>query len=137
MVNRRPCVMLAATILLFASPAVCKCGRRIIYIEGTVLGTLTDAVKVKVEVAPDPNWEPQPEIVIEDGRFVGRVYFDATKSEGRVRDNCSRVPKTVEVLLLKNGHELDRVRLDISKEFTRNKLDDYRPRAPIILHVTR
>jgi len=135
-VYRRRALLVAPAILLFASPGMCKCAMRIIFVEGAVLGPITDDLKVIVKVSPDPNWEPQPEIVLKDGKFVGKAYFDATKSEGRVRDNCSRVPETVEVLLLKNGHEVNRVRLDISKEFTRNKMHDYKPRSPILLHST-
>jgi len=135
-VCRRLALVIAAIMLLFAGPGVCKCAMRIIFVEGTILGPVTEDLKVIVEVTPDPNWDPQPEIVLKDGKFVGKVYFDATKSEGRVRDDCSRVPKTVEVLLLRNGHEVNRVRLDISKEFTRNKLHDYKPRSPILLHIT-
>ncbi len=134
-VYRKRTVLISITMLLIAGHGVCKCAKRIIFVDGTVLGPITDDLKVLVEVTPDPNSEVQPEIVIKDGKFVGKVYFDATKSEGRVRDDCSRVPETVEILLLKNGHEVNRVRIDVSKGFTRNKLHDYTPRSPIILHV--
>jgi hypothetical protein len=50
-----------------------------------------------------------------------------------VRDNCSRVPTTVEVLLLRDGIEVNRVRLDVSKDFTKNERHDYKPRSPIML----
>jgi hypothetical protein len=58
---------MAATMLLFAAHGVCKCVNRIIYVEGRVLGPITDGLRVRVEVTPDPNWEPQPDIVLKDG----------------------------------------------------------------------
>ncbi len=91
--------------LLFVAPGICKCAHRTIYIEGSVVGAVTYGLSVKVEVTPDPNWEPQPTISIKDAKFSGKVYFDATKSEGRVRDDCTRIPDRVEVVLLKNDHE--------------------------------
>jgi hypothetical protein len=126
---------MAATVWLFPVPGVCKCVNRIIYVGGSILGPIADGLKVMVEVTPDPNWEPQPDIVIKDGKFAGEVYFNATKAEGRVRDNCSRVPTTVEVLLLKDGREVNRVRLDVFKDFTKNERNDYKPRSPILLQV--
>jgi hypothetical protein len=114
---------------------MCKCVNRIIYVDGSIVGPITDRLKVIVEVTPDPNWEPQPNIAINGDKFAGEVYFNATKSEGRVRDNCSRVPTIVAVLLLKDGHEVNRVQLDVSKEFIRNEQHDYKARSPIMLHV--
>jgi len=134
-VYRKLALLMAATMLLFAASGMCKCVNRIIYIEGSVLDPIADGLKVMVEVTPDPNWEPQPDIVIKEGKFAGKVYFNATKAEGRVRDNCSRVPTTVEVLLLKDGREVNRVRLDVSKEFTKTELHDYKPLSPILLQV--
>jgi hypothetical protein len=110
-----------------------KCANLLIHIEGRVDGDSSNS-KIVVLVVPDPNWEPQPEISMKDGTFVDTVLFNVTKSEGRVRDDCSRVPKTVDVVLLKYGHEVNRVRLDISRDFARNKLGDYKLRSPILLH---
>lgn len=120
-------------LLLFAAPGMCKCVHRIIHIEGSIAGSTLDGLAVKAEVTPDPNWEPQPEISIKDGKFVGVVYFDATKSEGRVRDDCSRVPETVEVVLFRDGHEVDRVRLDVSKAFIRDEQHNYKLRTSLTL----
>jgi hypothetical protein len=119
---------------LFATPGISKCVHRIIHVEGNIVSPRSDGMIVRVEVTPDPNWEPQPEISVKDGKFAGEVYFDATKSEGRVRDNCSRVPERVEVVLLKDGHEIDRVRLDVPKAFAKDELHDYKLRSPITLH---
>ena len=132
---RKLALLMAGTMLLFAAPGICKCRHLIIYVEGSIVSPGTDGLSVKLEVTPDPNWEPQPDIEIKEGKFAGQVYFDATKKEGRVRDNCSRVPATVEVLLFKDGHEVDRVRLDVSKKFKKNELHDYKLRSPVILHV--
>ena len=120
---------------LFAIPGASKCVHRIIRVDGNIVNPGNGSMAVRVEVTPDPNWEPQPEISVEGGKFVGEVYFDATKSEGRVRDNCSRVPERVEVVLLKDGHEIDRVRLDVPKAFAKDKLHNYKLRLPITFHA--
>lgn len=134
----RSLAVLVVTVgsLCTTPPAACKCVNRIIYIEGSIVGSDNDglSVKVKVVVTPDPNWEPQPEISIKDGKFSGEVYFDATKSEGRARDNCSRVPEEVEVVLLMDGREVNRIRLNVSKAFRRDVRHDYKLRSPIVLH---
>ena len=123
-----------ATLSLFAFPGACKCVQRAIYINGSIVGPITDDLKVIAEVTPDPNWDRQPEIVLKHGKFAGEVYFDATKSEGRLRDNCSRVPTTVDVVLLKGGREVNRVHLDVPKEFTTDERHDYRTGSPIVLY---
>lgn len=120
--------------LVLAGVSLSKCANRVIHIEGSLDGVSTDGLKIALEVMPDPNWEPQPEISIKDTRFVGDVLFNGTKSEGRVRDDCSRVPQLVEVVLLKNGQEVNRVRLEIAKDFVKDKLGDYKLRTPITLH---
>jgi hypothetical protein len=127
-------LLMIATVSLFAAPSTSKCVNRIIYVDGSIVGPVIDDLKVTVEVTPDPNWEPQPDISIKDAKFAGEVYFNATKAEGRVRDDCSRVPTTVEVLLVKHGREVNRVRLDVSREFTKNQ-QGYRTRSPILLRV--
>ena len=119
---------------LCAIPSLCKCVNRIIYIEGSIVGPVSDGLTVEVVVTPDANWEPQPRISVKDGKFSGEVYFDATKSEGRVRDTCSRVPEEVGVRLLKDGREVSRIRLNVSKGFKRDERHDYRLRSPILLH---
>ncbi len=130
---RNLAVLAAAAGSLFAAPGMCKCVHRIIHVEGSIVGPPSGGLTLKVEVIPDPNWEPQPEITIKDGKFAGDVYFDATKSEGRVRDDCSRVPETLQVVLFKDGHEVDRIRLDVSKAFVRDELRNYKLRSSITL----
>jgi hypothetical protein len=118
----------AAVLLLFATPGVCKCANRFIYVDAQLAGPASDGLRIKVEVTPDPNWEPQPEIAISNGEIHGKVYFNTTKSEGHSRDNCSRVPKRVDLVVLNGEHEIDRVRLDIAKDFVKTELRDYKPR---------
>ena len=125
----------ATVILLFSVPGVCKCANRFIYIDAQLIGPTNDGLRLKVEVTPDPNWEPQPEITIKDGKANGRIYFNTTKSEGHFRDNCSRVPTTVKLLLFNGDREIDRVQLDISKDFVKTELRDYKPRLSAKLHT--
>jgi DNA-binding NarL/FixJ family response regulator len=111
-----------------------KCANQLIHIEGSVHGASSKEFRISVDVTPDPNWEPQVEIPIEDGMFAGTVLFNSTESEGRVEDDCSRTPKIVQVTLLKDGHEVDRVRLDIARDFVKDKAGEYKLRSPVILH---
>jgi len=134
--NRKVALLFIVVAAVFVNSAQCKCANRIIYIEGRLTGFVTDGLSIKVDVTPDPNWEPQPSIVISDGWFSGRVYFDSTKSEGQHKDDCSRTPEKVEVILLQNGISLDRVTLAVSKAFVKSQRD-YKLRLPITLHIRK
>jgi hypothetical protein len=127
-------VLLVVAFLLFATGAVCKCANRTIRLAGVIEGAAADGIEIAVQVTPDPNWEPQPEILIKDHKFVATVYFNIAKSEGLVRDNCSRVPETLEVVLLKDSREVDRAKLDVARDLTKDKVGDYKVRSPITLH---
>lgn len=129
--SKATCLFLVA--LLVGGEALAKCGNQVLRIEGTIDGVSGDGLRIKVLVTPEPNWEPQPEIPIKDGRFAGMVLFDRTRSEGRVRDDYSRVPDSMEVLLLRNGQELSRLQLDFKRDFVRDKGGDYKLRSPIVL----
>jgi hypothetical protein len=128
---------IAFTVIFFflaVGVSLSKCANRVIHVEGSLDGGSTDGYGIVLQVTPDPNREPQPEIAIKDGRFSGDAVFNGTKSEGNVRDDCSRVPQIVDVVLLKKGQELSRARLEIAKDFVRDKLGDYKLRTPVILH---
>jgi hypothetical protein len=128
--------ILAVTVLLLSAvPAVCKCANRFIYIDGQLWDSPGGNYSIKVEVTPDPNWEPQPGIVINAGVIKGKVLFNTTKAEGHFKDNCSRSPKTVEVVRLNGDREVDRVKLAISKDLVKTEAHDYRPRESIKLHA--
>jgi hypothetical protein len=115
--------------------ASAKCGNSAILIKGEISGYV-GGTTVSVQVAPDPNWEPQPAPTIDaEERFQVTVYFDRTKSEGRVRDNCSRKPESVTVQLRKNGRVLDKTTLGVKKDFVRKNGADYEIRYPITLHA--
>jgi hypothetical protein len=131
--RRLPLLLLMGVLL--EGQALSKCANRVIHIEGTIEGASSDGLRIGVQVTPEPNWEPQPEMAIRSGRFAGTVLFDGTKSEGHVRDDCSRVPETMDLILLRNGQELSRLRLVIAKDFVKDKLGDYKLRSPIMLHL--
>ena len=126
-------VLSLVVVLTMTQDAMAKCANRIIHIEGSIVGASSEGLTIVVQVAPEPNWEPQPEIRIRDGQFAGMVLFDATASEGKVRDNCSRVPDSVKVVLFRNDSELALQRLAIAKDFLKSKNGDYRLRSPILL----
>jgi hypothetical protein len=126
-----PIIVLMAVLL--STTTVAKCANRLIHITGDIVSVASEGLKVDVKVVPDPNWEPQFEIALQDGKFVGTVVFNATKAERNVRDDCSRAPKEIEIVLLNEGRELDRARLTISKDFVKNKVGDYELRSPVVL----
>jgi len=121
-------------VLLGVGVSLGKCANRVIHVEGSLDSGSTDGFRIVLHVTPDSNWAPQPEIAIRDGRFSGDALFNGTNSEGNVQDDCSRVPQIVEVVLLKKGQELSRARLEIAKDFVRDKLGGYKTRTPVILH---
>jgi hypothetical protein len=119
----------------FASLSYAKCGNALIVVEGKVEGT-NSAVKenIVVRVEPDPNWDDQPAVRFEGGKFEAQVWFDMTKSEGVVRDNCSRRPRTVTVSLIVDGRETETVTLIVRRDFIRVHTDHYKLKSPLVLH---
>jgi hypothetical protein len=106
----------------------------IIRLDGVIDGLAVNGIEIVVHVTPDPNWEPEPEIPIKDHKFVATVYFNTTKSEGRIWDNCSRVPETVEVVLLKDSREINRAKLNVARDFAKDKMGNYTLLSPITFY---
>jgi len=124
-------VVLVVIALASSVAGFCKCANRFVYVSGHISGQDIGGVVVGVRTIPDANWELQPEITINEGSFKGKLNFDTTKSEGRIRDNCSRNPKIVEILLFRHGQQVDSISRDISKDFTKDASGDYKLRVPI------
>jgi hypothetical protein len=124
-------------VLITASAAgFCKCANRFIYVEGHITSTARSGLEIVVQTTPDANWEPQPKMAIQEGRFAGRVYFDSTKSEGHfAHDDCSRTPKIIRLLLVENGHQVDSIQLSIEKDFVRDGGGEYKIRRPVEFHL--
>jgi len=120
--------------VMMSSETSPKCANKYIYISGRIVGPTDSQFKVGVQTTPDANWEPQPAITLKEGTFEGKVYFDSTKAEGTTRDDCSRVPEIVKVELSKEGRQIDFVQLDVSKDFVKNKMGDFKLRTPVLLH---
>ncbi|HEY6937749.1 MAG TPA: hypothetical protein VI424_11385, partial [Terriglobales bacterium] len=82
-------LLLISFVLLAVSGLQAKCGNSILYIDGSLTGSAANSI-VTAHVTPDPNWEPQPAVSVDkSGTFRAIIYFDRTKPEGRIRDNCS------------------------------------------------
>jgi hypothetical protein len=111
-----------------------KCGNALIVVDGKVEGTSSAAKeKIVVRVEPDPNWDAQPAVRFEGGKFEAQVWFDMTKSEGAVRDNCSRMPRTVTVSLIVDERETETVTLIVRRDFIRVHTDLYKLKSPLVL----
>jgi len=124
---------IASVILAVSAAAMAKCGNLTIHVNGRILGPPDKSMRIVIDVEPDPNWSPQPAIALDAGEFAGDLYFDSTKAEGKRRDDCSREPRKMLILLLKNGQELDRMQLDIPRDFVKTSTG-YRVRVPVELH---
>ena len=125
---------LVSLAFLFTVSSYAKCGNSAIIIEGVIVGSAVDAT-VAIQVAPDPNWEPQPPISIDaKGRFRATVYFDRTKSGAR-SDTCSRKPDIVTIQLKEAGQVLDQVKINAARDFVRKNRIDYETRSPLTLHA--
>jgi hypothetical protein len=126
---------IAVIIAAFASLAYAKCGNTLIVVEGYVEGTNSALQQnIAVRVDPDPNWDDQPAVRFEDGKLEAKVWFDMTKSEGVVRDNCSRKPRTVTVSLIVDGRETEAVSLIVRRDFIRVDTHHYNLKSPLVLH---
>jgi hypothetical protein len=121
-------------ILLSSTAMLSKCPNSFIYVEGSI-NRVANGDKITVLIDPDPNWEPQSPVTIENGKFAAQILFNTTKSERRFGDACSRIPKTATVFLFRNGHEVDRVELRVSRDFLRDKAGDYKLHSPVTLHA--
>ena len=112
-----------------------KCARSAIAIDGLISGPAAGS-SVFVQVLPDPNWEPEPAVVVDsNGRFHATVYFNMYSGAGwLVSDKCLRNPATVTLRLYRNSRLLDQVALEIKQDFVSQNIIDFRLRSPVILH---
>jgi hypothetical protein len=128
-------LVLLFVLLLASAAGFSKCANRFIFVEGHIAGAEGSRLEIVVQTTPDANRD-QPKITIQERNFAGRIYFDSTKSEGRfTRDDCSRVPTTVRLLLFDNGHQVDSILLSIERDFTRDKGGDFKMRSPVEFHL--
>jgi hypothetical protein len=132
----RKASVLALLAMLIPLAGVCKCGGLAIHLKGHVSGGEVDGLKIVAETTPDANFEPQPKIAVQHGSFAGEAYFDRTiPSKVWYTDICTRLPKSVKVKLFRGKHLVGSISLDISKDFVRDELGDYKLRAPIEFHL--
>jgi hypothetical protein len=135
-VYRKPALLVPVALLLLSQGGAGKCVNRVIQLEGVIAGPSGGDLTVSVQVTPESNWEPQPEIVIKDHKFSATVLFNPVKWEDRLkRNDCSRLPESLEVVLLKDGSNIDVKKLEIARDFVKDKLGDYKLRSPITLHT--
>jgi hypothetical protein len=130
----RRAFVLVLLSMAFPVAGLCKCGGAAIHLNGHISGRESDGLKIVGETIPDANFEPQPKITVLHGNFEGDVYFDRTMPS-KEWDICTRLPESIEVMLLRGKHQLDSIRLDISKDFVRDEHGDYKLRLPIEFHV--
>jgi hypothetical protein len=132
--TERLALMTLLMLLVTSAPCFGKCANRFIYVNAQIVGGSDARLRVIARVEPDPS-VPQPRLVIQSGTVRGKLLFNSTRAERRRRDDCSRVPKTIELLLLDGERELDRARLDLAKDFIVTKLQDYEPRTAVTLRA--
>jgi hypothetical protein len=119
----------------FAVSAEAKCARRIIYLSGTIAGAADSSDRIVVTMDP-PGFAEQTPIAIREGAFEGIALFDSSNGtrSRRGKDDCTRVPATVTVSLVRGGQLRATRRLDPRRDFHRVQAD-YRLRQPIVLAV--
>ena len=130
----RRAFVLMLLAMAFPAAGLCKCAGAAIYLLGHVSGGDSDGLEIVAITTPDANWQPLPKILVQHGSFAGAAYFDTFKRR-EFNDICTRVPESIEVKLLRGKHQLDSIRLDISKDFVRDEYGDYKLRSPIEFHV--
>src|SRR6266508_1685410 len=121
----RPAMWAFVGVLLLAGNcrAMAKCPAVFVEVHGRASEDVPGS-HVSIQVSPSPNQLTEP-VAIEGGRFTARIAFDTTKSGGRFSHDCSRTPEVVTVSLVVEQRELDRVRLEIGRDFRRTDSGDY------------
>ncbi len=130
----RRAFVLMLLAMAFPVAGLCKCGGAAIHLIGHVSGAEGDGLRIVAETIPDANFEPQPKITVRHGNFEGEAYFDRTMPS-KEWDIRTRVPESIEVKLLRDKHQLDSIRLDISKDFVKDEQGNYKLRSPIEFHL--
>jgi hypothetical protein len=122
----------AVVSLLMASDADAKCGRLHVHVTGAVVGISTQPVAIRVVLDPDQGTLSNS-IEVRDGKFSDAVPFDTYRSERgkRGKDDCSRVPEAVTIVVLHDEEVVCRRELEIKGMFRRDKAGDYHTRRSL------
>jgi len=113
------------------------CPTDVVIVKGRVVNAPRNAI-VRVQlVYLRQQVEDSGDTTLDNGRFTIKVPF-YTQSHGPVInglfEKCNRKPKTVIVSLEEGDQELDRVSLDLAKDFTMPYGSAYTLRSEIVLH---
>ena len=75
------------------------------------------------------------EVTVEDGTFQIPLEFVTTQSSifSNLPKRCGRKPKSVEITLVENHQEVDRLSLDFSKAFKMEDASAYALRSELVL----
>ena len=116
-----------------------QCPVDTIVVSGRVQNSSSDS-KVRVQlVYPKGKPGESGEVTVSDGSF--RIPLEFVTEQSSIFTNlpkrCGRRPKSVEISLIENDREADRVSLDFSRSFRLVDASAYALRSEVVLKGTR
>jgi len=132
-------VIFVVAVLAFALSAFAQCPVDVVIVSGRVNNVAAHS-KVRVQLLYSKGKGGEAgEVTVEDGPF--RIPLEFVTAQNSVLTNlpkrCGRKPQSVEIILLENDKEADRVTLDFAKDFKMADLSAYTLRSDLVLNGSR
>lgn len=129
-------ISLLTAVLVFALQSGAQCPVNTVLVSGRVNNPVPHS-KVRVRLLyPKGKAGESGEITIDEGSF--RIPLEFLTAQNSVLTNlpkrCGRKPQSVEIILLENDKEADRVTLDFAKDFKVADLSAYTLRSDLVLN---
>lgn len=128
-------IVLVLVLAGLAGESAAKCRSLLVRIEGRLEGSLDGSEALEIELEPDAQVKQKPVVIKTDGSFDVTLSFYTLN--GLKREDCSRKPKAVVVLLRRKGELLRSVRLEIGRDFVPAGDGDFRVREPVLLRTDK
>jgi len=132
-------VILLAVVLALALPAGAQCPVETVIVNGHVYNAVPHS-KVRVQLLyPKGKAGEAGQVTVDDGSFRIPLEFITTQNSilTNLSKRCGRKPQSVEITLMENDKEADRVTLDFAKDFKMADLSAYTPRSDLVLKGSR
>ena len=132
-------VILLTAVLALALPACAQCPVESVIVSGRV-NNASPHSKVRVQLLyPKGKAGEAGEIPVEEGAF--RIPLEFLTAQNSILTNlpkrCGRKTQLVEITLMEDDKETDRVSLDFAKDFKMADLSAYTPRSDPVLNGSR
>ena len=131
--------ILVVAVLALVLSACAQCPVETVIVSGHVNNAAPHS-KVRVQLLyPKGKAGEAGEVSIDDGSF--RIPLEFVTAQNSILTNlpkrCGRKPQSVEITLMENDKEADRVTLDFAKDFKMADFSAYTPRSDLVLNASR